>query len=110
MSGYLAAFLLTLAVEVPLYTLALRALLEVPPQRGWVEALLANSTSHPLAFLLLFPRTDESFAARAAVEAFVVAWEAGLLRARLGRDLPVLVGLSFLVNAASLGLGALLVR
>lgn len=110
MTGYLVALLLTLAVEPPLYAAALRAGLGVRPRRGYLEGLLANATSHPIAFLVLFPLTDESLGAVAAVEAFVVAWEAGLLRVRLGRDLPLLVGVSFVVNAVSLGLGALLFR
>lgn len=110
MTGYLAALLLTLAVEPPLYALALRLGMGVRPRRGYAEGLLANATSHPLTWLVLFPLTDESFAAAAAVEAFVVAWEAGLLRVRLGRELPLLVGVSFVVNAVSLGLGAAVLR
>lgn len=110
MSGYVAALLLTLAVEPPLYALALRLGLGVPPRRGYAEGLLANATSHPLTWLVLFPLTEGSLAAAALVELFVVAWEAGLLRLRLGRDLPLLVGLSFVVNAVSLGLGAAVLR
>lgn len=112
MTGYLAALLLTLAVEPPLYALALRLGLHVRPRRGYAEGLLANVTSHPLTWLVLFPLASSSrpLLAAAAVEAFVVAWEAGLLRLRLGRELPLLVGVSFLANAASLGLGAVLLR
>lgn len=111
MSGYLAALLLTLAVEPPLYALALRYGMGVRPRRGYAEALLANATSHPLTWLVLFPLGDDgSLATAAAVEAFVVAWEAGLLRLRLGRELPLLVGVSFVVNAVSLGLGAAVLR
>ena len=110
MTGYLAAFLLTLAVEPPLYALALRLGLEKSARRGYAEGLLANATSHPLTWLVLYPLTDGSFAAAAAVEAFVVAWEAGLLRLRLGRDLPLLVGVSLVANAVSLGLGAVVLR
>lgn len=111
MSGYLAALLLTLAVEPPLYALALRRGLGVPPRRGYAEGLLANATSHPLTWLVLFPLAgSSSLAVAAGVELFVVAWEAGLLRLRLGRDLPLLAALSFVVNAVSLGLGAALLR
>jgi hypothetical protein len=111
-SGYLAALLLTLAVEPPLYALGLRLGARVRPRRGYAEGLLANATSHPLTWLVLFPLAPAGrpLLAAAAVEAFVVAWEAGLLRWRLGRDLPLLVGLSFVVNAVSLGLGAVLLR
>jgi hypothetical protein len=106
-TGYLAALLLTLAVEPPLYAVALRAGLRVPPLRGYLEGLLANATSHPLAFVVLYPLTGESVA---LVEAFVVAWEAALLRVRLGHDLPLLAGLSLVCNAVSLGLGAAVLR
>jgi hypothetical protein len=109
-SGYVAALLLTLAVEPPLYALALRRGIGVRSRRGYAEGLLANATSHPLTWLVLFPLTGRSLAAAAAVEAFVVAWEAGLLRLRLGSDLPLLVGMSFVVNAVSLGLGAAVLR
>lgn len=110
MSGYVAALLLTLAVEPPLYALALRLGLGAPPVRGYANGLLANATSHPLTWLVLFPLTDASLGAAALVELFVVAWEAGLLRLRLGRDLPLLVGVSFVVNATSLALGAAVLR
>ena len=112
MSGYLAALLLTLAVEPPLYALALRLGLRVRPLRGYAEGLLANATSHPLTWLVLFPLASGArpLAAAAAVEAFVVAWEAVLLRLRLGRELPLLIGVSFVVNAVSLGLGAAVLR
>ena len=108
MSRYLAALLLTLAVEPPLYAVALRRLLGVPARRGYADGLLANATSHPLTWLVLYPLVDGArpLVAVALAEAFVVAWEAGLLRARLGRDLPLLVGLSFVVNAGSIALGA----
>ena len=112
MSGYLAALLLTLLIEPPLYALALRRALAVPAGRGYAESLLANATSHPLTWLVLYPLVKgwPPLAAAAVVEAFVVAWEAGLLRVRLGRELPLLVGLSFVVNAASLGIGAVVLR
>jgi hypothetical protein len=104
--GYLAAYLFTLAVEPPLYALALRG-------HGYREGLLANATSHPLTWLVLFPLLDgplPPFAALVVVEAFAVAWEAALLRLRLGRDLPLLAALSLVCNAVSLGAGALVLR
>ena len=110
MTDYVAAFLLTLAVEIPLYAVTLRALLGVPPKQGAMYGALVNACSHVLAFKVLFPVTGASFGAIAAIEAFVVFLEAGFLRVVFRRDLPLLVGLSFLVNAASLGLGALLLR
>lgn len=112
MRGYLAALLLTLAVEPPLYALALRHAAGVRPLPGYVDGLLANATSHVVAWIFLFPLgpADRPFATTAAVEAFVVAWEAGFLWLRLRRELPLLVGLSFVVNAVSLGLGAVVLR
>ena len=112
MRGYLAALLLTLAVEPPLYALALRRAFGVPARRGYAEGLLANATSHPLTWLVLFPLTDRAapLVAAAVVELVVVAWEAGLLRLRVVRDLPLLVGLSFVVNAVSVALGAAVLR
>lgn len=106
MRGYLAAYLFTLAVETPLYALALRP-------RGGPEGLLANATSHPLTWLVLFPLLDgplPAYGAFVAVEAFAVAWEAAVLRWRLRRPLPSLLLVSLFANAISLGLGALVLR
>jgi hypothetical protein len=108
--GYLAAYLLTLAVEPPLWALLLRRALGVPARRGYRDALLANATSHPLTWLVLYRPLPEGYAALVAVEAFAVAWEAGLLRWRVGRDAGTLAALSLVANAASLALGALVLR
>lgn len=107
MRAYLAAYVLTLVVEPPLWAYALRRWVGVPARRGYVEGLLANATSHPLTWLVLHPPLPEGFAALAAVEAFAVAWEASLLRWRVGRDAVTLVALSLVANAVTLALGAL---
>jgi hypothetical protein len=114
MTGYAAALLLTLAVEPPLYAAALALLRDGHPwPQRYAAGLLANATSHPLTWLVLWRALSPhvaSFVAFAAVEAFAVAWEAALLRAYLGRDLAVLAGVACAVNAVSLGLGALLLH
>lgn len=107
MKGYAAAFALTLLVEPPVYAVALRVLYGVRPRRGYLDGLLANATSHPLTWLVLYPLLGGGYAAFVAAEAFAVAWEAGLLRLRLGRDTAGLVAVSLVANAVSLGLGAL---
>jgi hypothetical protein len=111
-SGYVAAFALTLLVEPPLYAGALR-LLGDRWWRGYGAALLGNATSHPLTWLVLYPLLERRVPASAAfvvVEAFAVAWEAALLRRLLRHDRLVLAGLSLLANAVSLGLGAAVLR
>jgi type IV secretory pathway VirB2 component (pilin) len=107
LTGYLAALAVTLAVEPPLWALALRRL-GVPARRGYAVGLLGNATSHPLTWLVLFrvlpgPRG----AAFVVVEAFAVGWEAAVARVALRRDLPALLGVSLLANAASLLAGVL---
>jgi hypothetical protein len=108
-SGYLAAYALTLAVEPPLYALALR-LLGDRWRRGYGAGLLVNATSHPLTWLVLWPLLSPVSRAGALVagEAFAVAWEAGWLRRALRHDLLPLVATALAANAVSLGLGALL--
>ena len=108
MRGYLAAYALTLAVEPPLVAYALRRWAGVPPRRGYLDGLLANATSHPLTWLVLYPLLGPGYAAFVAVEAFAVTWEAALLRWRARRDVVTLVALSLVANAVSLAFGTLL--
>lgn len=110
MTGYLAAYALTLAVEPPLVAYALRRWCGVPAGRGYRDGLLANATSHPLTWLVLYPLVGPGYAAFVAVEAFAVAWEASLLRWRVGRDAVTIVALSLVANAVSLAFGTLLPR
>lgn len=110
MTGYLAAYLLTLAVEPPLYAVALR-LLGDPWRRGYAAALLANATSHPLTWLVLYRALPSGrVASFVVVEAFAVAWEALVLRRLLRHEAAPLAGLSLVANAVSLGAGAVLLR
>jgi hypothetical protein len=107
-TGYVPALLLTLAVEPPLYAFALRRL-GLPWRRGYPAGLLVNASSHPIAWLLMWAALPHSWrptGSLAVVEAYAVAWEAALLALWLRRDVAVLIGVSFVVNAVSLGLGA----
>ena len=106
MTGYAAALLLTVAVETPLYGLALRRWLERPWRQALLAGLLVNASSHPLAWLLLY----RAGGGLAAVEAFAVGWEAGLLWLWLRREAALLLGLALVANAVSLGLGAVVLR
>jgi hypothetical protein len=109
MRGYVAALLFTLVVEPPLWAFALRRL-GLSWRRGYLAGLLVNASSHPLAWLVLWPLVPHAWrptGALAVVEAFAVGWEAALLALWLRRDVAVLAGVSFIVNAVSLGLGAL---
>jgi hypothetical protein len=109
-SGYLAAYLLTVGLEPPLYALALRLMGE-PWRRGYGAALLANLSSHPLTWLVLYRLLPWSgLGALVVVEAFAVTWEAVLLRRLLRHDVAPLVGLSLVLNAVSIGVGALVLR
>jgi hypothetical protein len=106
-TGYLAALLLTVAVEAPLYALALRRWLGEPSRHGLAAGLLLNASSHPLAWLLLYQHAGSGLA---TVEAFAVAWEAALLWLWLRREPGLLAGLALVANAVSLGLGAAVLR
>lgn len=114
MSDYLPALLLTLAVEPPLYCIALRYIGEPRWWRGYGLGLLVNGTSHPLTWLVLWHLLTGAGVPKPvafpAVEAFAVTWEAALLYAYLRRDLALLAGVSFAVNGVSLALGAVVFR
>lgn len=107
MTGYAAALLLTVAVETPLYGLALRRWLERPWRQALLAGLLVNASSHPVAWLLLYDADPRRLV---AVEAFAVVWEAGWLWAWLRREPALLGGLALVANAVSLGLGAAVLR
>ena len=103
MTGYVAALLLTVAVEAPLYGLALRRWLERPWRRALTAGLLVNLSSHPLAWLALYRADTRGLV---VVETFAVLWEAGWLWAWLRREPALLLGTALVANAVSLGLGA----
>lgn len=110
MKGYAAAYALTLAVEPPVYAWGVRRI-GFDARRGYLAGLLGNATSHPLTWLVLFPLLSERLAdavAFVAVEAFAIAWEAGLLCGWLRRERASLVAVACVANAVSLATGGLL--
>lgn len=109
--GYLVALGLTLLIEVPVYAGGLAALCGVRPVAGVAGGAVVNLVSHPLSFLIVLPLLQPRLGywpALALIEAAVWPGEALLLYAWLRRDLGVLLGLSFVANGLSLGIGLLL--
>ena len=104
MSGYLLALALTVAVETPLYALALRLLGDRRPGRYAVAAAV-NVSSHPIAWFVAYRGTAGSFL---LAEVFAVAWEAGWLWTWLRREQLVLAAVALVTNGLSLALGTLL--
>ena len=109
MDRWLIAFLLTLAVELPIVLVVLRR--ETSPGRILAAGLAANLMTHPVVWFLL-PRLFSSYLVYllvAELGAFLA--EALVYRAAL-RPLSrrMAVSASALANAASLGLGLLLYR
>jgi hypothetical protein len=106
---YLVALGLTLAVEVPLYTLWLWSAVEVPAARAARLAVAVNLVTHPPLWWSLAvwsPGSAYPLAlAGAELVACLVEW--ALLRWRLGRDGGVLALVVLGVNAASLAAGLL---
>jgi hypothetical protein len=104
---------LTIAIESPIYGLLLRVIERIPIRRGIVAGVVVNLVSHPIAFLALFPVLFPlvgGLSALVVVEIVAVSVEASLLWLRGRRDPLVLLGISYLANAASLSLGLLLLR
>jgi hypothetical protein len=110
---YLVALALTLAVEVPLYTLWLWSALSVPARRAALLAVGVNLVTHPALWwsLALWQVGKSAYPfvlGWAEVVACVVEW--ALLRWRIGRDTVPLALIVVGVNAASLAAGLLLTR
>lgn len=102
----LAAFALTLAVELPWYVGGLVALVRL---RWWTAAGLGvavNVCTHPLLWWLLTQQA--SLLQTVAAEAVVVLAEAALLAVAVRRDIAVLAMLSLAANASSFLVGLLL--
>jgi hypothetical protein len=102
----LAAFGLTVAVEVPWYGAGLVALRLVRLRWALVLGVLVNAVSHPLLWWWLAPHP--SFIRLAGAEAGVWLLEALLLFAAIRRELALLLVLSLAANASSLLIGLLL--
>ncbi len=102
----LAAFGLTLAVELPWYVTGLVLLVGVRWRTALGLGLLVNACTHPLLWWVLAPRP--TLARTLLAEAVVVVAEAALLAVAVRRDLAVLALLSVGANASSLLIGLLL--
>jgi len=104
---YLLALAVTLAVEVPLVTLALVGLWRVPLRRAVTAAVAVNLATHPVLWWSLAPWTDRPWYPAAVVVAEILACvvEFALLARVLGTDRRLLAVLCVGVNAASLAAG-----
>ncbi|GAA4244262.1 hypothetical protein [Dactylosporangium darangshiense] len=101
----LRALLLTLAVEVPLYTAALTLLRLAGAWRAAALAVLVNLVTHPALWLFLAPHPS---AARLwSAEAVATAIEAAILIKAINRDKTVLAVIAVGANASSLAIGLL---
>ncbi len=107
MRDWLLAFVLTLAVELPLYALALR-------RKGWRYALLVglglNVLTHPLAWFFITSRGGFMPVEIAVwlVEGLGVFTAARTRWSKDRADLVQALATSLAANAASAGLGLLL--
>jgi hypothetical protein len=110
LSQYLLALAVTLAVEVPLVTLALAGLWRVPLRRAVTAAVAVNLATHPVLWWSLVPWTDRPWYAFAVLTAEVLAClvEFALLARLLVTDRRLLAVLCVGVNAASLAAGLLI--
>jgi hypothetical protein len=109
--NYLAALVLTVAVEAPLYGLSLPRLGDVERRAAAGAGAVVNLVSHPLAWFVAWPlfrtvvRPGPAFV---AVEVLVVTGEWMGLRRWRRFDPPLLAALVVAVNAASIAAGAAL--
>jgi hypothetical protein len=109
--GYLWSLGLTLLIEVPVYAAGLAALCGVRPVPGVAAGAGVNLVTHPIGFLLVLPALQPHIGywpALALIEILVWPAEALMLHAWLRRDLGALLGLSFVANGLSLGIGLLM--
>ena len=111
-NGWLAAFLATLAIETPVYLLALRRIW--PPGRALLVVIAANVLTHPLAWITITMSRRPFEGVFITVESSVCILEALLLWS-LGRtrwfarpvSLAQAIGISLVANGLSAGLGLL---
>jgi hypothetical protein len=100
------ALLVTLAVEVPLYVVALFALRLCGTGRAVLLGTAVNLLTHPVLWWCLAPRP--ALAALVAAEVAVWAVETGLVWLALRRAFTVLAVVCAGVNAASILAGLLI--
>lgn len=101
----LRALLLTLAVEVPLYTAALVALGRAGVAKAAALGVLVNLVTHPALWLFLNPHPGP--ARFWSAEALATAIEALILIRALKSDKGLLVVIAVGANASSLLIGLL---
>jgi hypothetical protein len=97
----LRALLLTLAVEVPLYTAALVALRLATPTKAAALGVLVNLLTHPALWLFLERHPSRLWPAEVAATAL----EAFVLIIALKADKALLTTIAVGANAASLLIG-----
>lgn len=101
----LAAFGLTVAVELPLYVLGLLALRLTGLVRAVLLGVGVNLLTHPVLWYLLAP--DPTLLRIIVAEVAACLVEAAVIWLVVRRDALVLVVLSLGANAASFGVGLL---
>ena len=102
--SYPVALALTLAIEVPIYTLFLMKMYEQPGRRAATAGLLVNLATHPVVWFVLYPLLEPRAGYTGyAMIAELFAWgtEALLLSIWSGRRDGRLAVLSLLANGAS---------
>jgi hypothetical protein len=98
LEAWLAAFVFTQLVEIPIYAVALRARLPV--------AFGASAITHPIVWFVIFPFVPLPYLGRIVLaESFAVVAEAMYFRLLLGR--PRVWPWALAANAASFGTGLL---
>jgi hypothetical protein len=97
---YVVALALTLAIEVPVYAVALRF------RSAWALAVLVNLATHPAVWLLLANGASQATFVLVELAAWLV--EFGLLWAFLRSSAPILLATAILANSLSCLAGLLL--
>ncbi|WP_412538037.1 hypothetical protein R8Z50_19470 [Longispora sp. K20-0274] len=100
--AYLIAVAMTLAIEVPLYVLALTRLRLAGPGRAALCAVGLNLVTHPVLWWSLALARPSGWLPLVVAEVAVCAVEAALLWLVVRRDAALVVAVSVLANAASL--------
>jgi hypothetical protein len=107
--SYGAALALTVAIESPLYALALWRCVDCKPAAGALRGVAVNLVSHPLAIAVTLPALGVLigyWCAVIAVEVGVFILEASLLRASLpNASFDALGPIALGCNVASLSVG-----
>jgi hypothetical protein len=111
-ADYSVALVLTLVVEVPLYSALLHALAGMRWRQGARLGLAANLVSHPLVFLVVAPLlapTMGPVGALVCAELGAVLIEIVVVRMLRRQDLVALAGTSYVANAVSFCAGLVVI-